>query len=365
MRRQCTELEKEILYNNRGDILSGTLEGRHGNGVVPIFIGIVVGAVISIPIAFAMRLTDKYAIEGVMLVCIAIAIAGIQIVFRKIGISRDKNKIFKDQQVDINGATILGINNKDGFFVYVEDDFYDGQGRLQKIAFPVNDPDKIAPGMRIMAVRTSDGSYFLMNVSNETRGFISGYSPVNLSDQNAAQMLSQSMIPHPNAFYMDVNPRLLTQNEKVAFLNNAGSFNAKNDKIGMVCFSVSIIIIALLTFVILVGSEVITQFRYAMLWLAGLIVVGVGLIILFKKLLQIRSKKRFEQDVYVQRVLLISYDFNYIGFSAQAVLRVYEYVNGVMDTQSYLYPVYNEKKPYGTVLYKCTSGNNTYFTSKL
>ncbi len=364
MRRQCTEYEKEILYNNRADILCDTFETKHGNGLIPVFLGIILGGVISLPTAIAMDLKGEFAIKGFVLACITVAIAAVQLVFRNIGGGREKNKILKNNQIEINGATILGINHKDSCLIYVEDDFYDGQSRLQRITFPVRDCGKLQNGMRMIAVRTA-GSYFLMSVSNETKDLIPAYSPVNLYDANAAYMLSQSIIPHPNAFYMDVYPRLLNQDEKELFLNNARDFNVKNEKIGMVCFGISVGTISFLIFLLLIGAEVINRFGYAVILLAGIIAGNVGLMILYRRLLRKNSRKRFNQDIYVQRVLFISHNWNVVGYVTQKSLRVYEYVNGVMTTQSYMYPAYNEKNSYGTVLYKYVCGKNIFFTSQM
>lgn len=365
MRRQCTEYEKEILYNNRGDILSETFETKHGIGLIPIFLGIILGGVIAYPMVIAIDLKGEFAIKGFVLICITIAVAGVQFIFRNIGSGREKNKIFKYNQVEINGATILGINYKDKCLIYVEDDFYDGQGRLQRISFPVRDCGKLQNGMRMIAARTADGSYFLMRVNDETKNLIPAYCSVNLFDINAVQMFSQSIIPHPNAFYMDVYPRLLNQNEKELFLNNASSFNAKNEKLGMTCFGIALGIIELFTFLILIGTDIVTGFGGVMILLVGLIAGAAGLMHLFRKLLRKQAGKRFNQDVYVQRVLFISHDLAVVGYVTQNSLKVYEYVNGVMTTQNYMYSNYNEKNSYGTVLYKYVCGKNIFFTSQM
>lgn len=365
MIRQCTEYEKEILNNNREDILSETFETKHGIDIIPVFLGIILGGVIGFLIVIAIDLKGEYAIKGFVLICITIAIARVQFVFRRIGIGREKNKIFKYNQIEINGATILGVNHKDKCMIYVEDDFYDGQGRLQRISFPVRDCGMLQDGMRMIAVRTADGSYFLMRVNDETKNLIPAYCSVNLYDINAAQMLSQSIIPHPNAFYMDVYPRLLNQNEKELFLKNAGGFNAKNEKIGMTCFGIALGIIELFVFLILVGSDIITRSGSILILLAGLIAGGAALMILFRKLLRRQAGKRFEQDVYVQRVLFISHDLTVVGYVTQNCLKVYEYVNGVMTTQNYMYSNYNEKNSYGTVLYKYVCGKSIFFTSQM
>lgn len=365
MRRQCNEYEKEVLYNNRKDIFSSTFEAKHGNGAVPVLVGVFVGIAISIPVALSLELKGEHSIKVLMLAIIAVTIAATQFVFKKFGAKGDKNKVFKDNQVEINGATVIGVNYKDGYFIYIEDDFYDSEGKFQRITMPLKDYGKVTYGMRIMALRTVDGEYFLMTLSDETRNMIPAYGQLNLQDPNAINTFSYGTIPHPNAVYMDPYPRLLSYNEKEALYNSNNAFNKKNEKVGVFCFAFLQFLFAFLAFVGLVGSETISEPIPVLILAVGLIAACIIFTVLFKRFIRKKASKNMNSDIYVQRVLLESHTFTYVGYVAQQTLRTYEYVNGVMSLQTYANSLYNEKNPYGTILYKYTIGKTTYFTSKM
>ena len=58
MTRPCTEYEKEILYKNRGDILSGTFKPKNGNGAAFV-IGLIVGMIMGVLIGILSGVTNK------------------------------------------------------------------------------------------------------------------------------------------------------------------------------------------------------------------------------------------------------------------------------------------------------------------
>ena len=286
-----------------------------------------------------------------------------QVIFILIGTNIDKKSVFKENYVEINGGTILGINYKENYFIYVEDDFFDEDGRLHRITFPLSNLSKLKNGARIIAARTANGLYCIMNVNDETKNLIPAYNSVNLFDANSVNLLSPNVIPHPNAIYLDKVPSQLVPGEKEAFLQKYKSFNPKGMKISVILMGIYFCFIFSVIYALLIYFKVVTEISSIILLLFAFIAVTILLTLLFRKRVIKNIKKRIDEATTVQKVLLASYTNESVGNTYQTSMNVYEYADGRIVLNTYIYPQYNEKKPYGTLLYKIVSGKLTYFYS--
>lgn len=361
MRRQCTENERNILLNNKRNIISGNTLIRQNVGYAPIILGVIFGIAISIPIAINMKLESEAAIKSVMIGLIAVTSAVMQAILRLIMSARNKKAAFFKGNVCINGCTVLGVNYKNGHFVYVEDDFRNSENRLARISLPLPGNVSLKAGERLIAAVEENGSYFLLKVDDSTANMIPQQYEYNLFDISNADMMAGDVIPHPNSVNLDKAPRNTSHEEKCALIGNDAPGNKKKEVVIGICTAILYYMIAGLVWIMLVGNEVITDFTVAVVVGAISFLGGIACIILFVRLFKRSQRKLISGEITVQTVMFAGRDVSMVGTAPVDSVRIYEYVNGELVLNTYPNPAINVKCDYGTVLNKYVMNKRVMF----
>lgn len=363
MRRQCTEYERNVLLNNKKNIISGNTLIRQNVGYGPIILGVVFGIVLSIPIAINMKLESEAAIKGFMIGLIAVMSVIMQGFFRLIISAKNKKTAFLEGNVYINGCTVLGVNYKAGFFVYVEDDFWNSDGKLARISFPLPDNVFLNVGERLVAAIEENGSYYLLKVDNSNANMIPQNCGYNLFDNSNAGILSECVIPHPNSVCLDRYPRSLSPEEKGAILGSNGPINKKKEVAIGICVAILYYMITGLVWIVLVGDEIITDFTVAIIAGVLALLLGIGVIFLSVRLFRKSQRKLFSGDITVQSVMFGGRDTTMVGTAPMDSVKIYEYVNDNLVLNTYPNPMINGKCDYGTIVYKYVMNKRVMFKS--
>ena len=132
MRRVCNEQQLKILARSKKDILSDTFAKNHGNGawniIFGILLGCLIGTAIGVPLAYKAHdmgiVVNEKALSAVLSIVfnflIAMATVVVSKVLKKRGFSKDSTKFFKSGEVTVNGATIVAIDIREGYFSFIE-----------------------------------------------------------------------------------------------------------------------------------------------------------------------------------------------------------------------------------------------------
>jgi len=363
MKRICTEEEKNVLYKNRHCILYDTFDKQHGNNISIILLGAFIGIIAGI--FLALYLDTPSSIEFILLLCIMLSIIILQLISKFIGGTKDKRNVFKKYDIEINGATVVSINPKENCFIYIEDDYYDVNGKLAKLYSPLHFYKNLTVGMRIMTIRSSDNSYFLMALNEQTQNLIPLYTSINLFDPSSYHLISARTLPHPNAVYMDVNPHALAPNEKEGILNKYYPSDTKFYVTMALVLEFIIVAVFALIFLCLTSSDIISAQKDYLLFFILAIPINILLTYLYlKQIKKVRTRIR-NNDIYVQRVLLIEFSYQFVGYAPINNIVVYEYKDQALTKQTYANTLSAKSTSYGSIIYKYTIGKNVIFSNKL
>lgn len=360
MRRVCNQQELKILARSKKDILSDTFAKNHGNGawnlIFGILLGCIVGGAICIPLAYkaydaGVKVNETVLSVGLTLFLnflIVVMTAVVSVWLKKIGFSRDTSKFFKNKVVEVNGATIVQIDTREGFFSFIEDDFTERFGsRLYIIDYPLISANagNLKVGDRIMVVRTSDGAYIPMKLSDKTINFVERFSPIDI---NSIDLWNSPHIPHPNVDIIDKQHSSISEREKEEFIKSFKKTN-RNMKRG-ICITISILLVVImfLIFCVMVADEVITYENFG-IWGVGFIALVALLIIGFVFLVKNVGVKRAKRASYRKSVM---FNYSTMDSNGQTEVWVYEYTNGVLGARMYSNPIIEKNISYGTVLQK-------------
>ncbi len=358
MKRICTEYEKEFIRNNKSDVISDTISEKTSKTVIACIIGVVLGFAIAIPIAFAIKSTDTELVEFIILSIITVTVGITHFIIKgKAGSRLGKKSL--DGNISINGATIIGINTKQKFIIFVEDDLKDFHGRPYRISVPVKDFTGINPGDRVIVVYVENGPYYIMKLNEQTRMLITAYSNFDLNNISYTNSWYPTILPHPNAIFTDAMPRDMSLAEKTEFVNTFYNFKTKNIKGVFVGVSIAMLIICgLLTLVLYLSNELsVESFTIIASIFLGMIVFF-ALIILFVKKSTIKTLNKINQ---VRRVIMNNNSTVFMGYIPQQNMSVYYNAVNEFPLFNVSYPVITEKFYYGDILYMYQRGEQNYF----
>ena len=310
-----------------------------------------------------MKLESEAAIKGFMIALIAVMSVIMQGIFRLIISAKNKKAAFLEGNVYINGCTVLGINYKAGFFIYVEDDFWNSESRLAQIRFPLPSNVFLNVGERLIAAIEENGSYYLLKVDNSNVNMIPQNCGYNLFDNSNAGILSECVIPHPNSVLLDRYPRSLSPEEKCSILGSSGPVNRKREVAIGICVAILYYTITGLIYIALIGGEVITDFTVAGIVGVLALLLGIGVIFLSVRLFRKSQRKMFSGDITVQSVMFGGRDTTMVGTAPIDSVKIYEYVNDNLVLNTYPNPMVSGKCDYGTIVYKYVMNKRVMFKS--
>ena len=358
MKRVCNEFEKEIIKNSKSDVISDTIPEKTSKTVISYIIGTILGFTIAIPVAFAVKSTDKYFIEFIILFILSLTI-GITHFFvkGKAGSRLDKKSL--DGDISINGATIIGINPKQKFVIFVEDDLKDFYGRPYRISVPAKEFTGINPGDRIIVVYVHNGPYYIMKLNDQTRMLIPQYSNFDINNISYNNSWYPTILPHPNAIFTDVMPRDMTPSEKNEFVNTFYNYKTKNIKGAFVGVSMTMFVIfGLITLIMYLSHELSMDFFIIIASIFVGFIIFFALVILLVKKSTFKTLNKINQ---VRRVIMNSNNTVFMGYLPQQNMSVYYNAVNEFPVFTVSYPQITEKLYYGDVLYMYQRGEQNYF----
>ncbi len=371
MKRLCSEMERQILCNNKNMIYKGMYETDVKGSNATMFIGLAVsfifmlaGIVPMVILSEELNLEEySKAIFGIwVLFSLSVPNVITRIIIHKIKVKRQISKFVNKSTIAINGATIVGVSADCNMVAYIEDGYVDEKGNPIIIDYPITSSElyTMSAGMRMIVMYESDTSFQLMRVNEQLRGMIPMYDEKYPLQNDPA---SYKRVPHPNAYNISATPRMLDEVERQkiaeAFVTKNQEAPKKAIKVCSVCFFIAIMVLA----VILSNVEGVDV---GIGLLIGVAVWG-GLMLLFI-LASMIGKVRFRNMATfycVQEVIFHSNIIENIGRSVNCQANVFEWMNGTCNIVSY--PMVNIPKPikYGDVVYKLTSTNGkTHFLKK-
>ncbi len=358
MIRVCSEFEKEIIKNSKSDVISDTIPEKTSKTVISYIIGTGLGFMIAIPVAFAVKSTDKYLIEFIILFILSLSI-GITHFFIKGKAGSRLGKKSLAGNISINGATIIGINPKQKFIIFVEDDLNDFHGRPYRISVPAKDFTGVNPGDRILVVYVENGPYYIMKLNDQTRMLIPQYSNFHINNISYNNSWYPTILPHPNAIFTDVMPRDMTQTEKEEFVNTFYKFKTKNSKEAFLgLFVVMFLICGLISLVLFLSNELSKEF------LVIIACIFLGLIAFFMLLFLVVKKstlKSLNKINHIRRVIMNNNSTVFMGYIPQQNMSVYYNAVNEFPVFNVSYPMMTEKFYYGDILYMYQRGEQNYF----
>lgn len=268
-------------------------------------------------------------------------------------IKRKKKTFFKKENLLINGATLVQIEDNDRF-LYIEDDFFDEEGKPILLEYPsrLSHISQKDVGKRFLIIYDDDCNFQLVKLNGKLKGMVPDYSSCYPLSDN---LNKYSRLPHPNMRNLEKDGHELSGCEKENFadlyVTVTQSIILKSLKYAtMVIISLLAILALLLNFTedgiplretLPIGVPAIIGF-ILILWICK--VTGKGTL-----------RRQAMKFIHVKKVIFHSYN---IFEGTGVTVKVYEWYNG--QTRLRGYPAGNQVAPntvYGSVLYKFTNQN--------
>lgn len=366
MRRPCSEEENRIIRTIVSEILPAqSLSSGNISVLVPAILGFILGLAIGTLAALAMNTANRGTIAFVLIFC-TFCMENICIfIWRNVQRKKTGN-ITKKQMAasgvfQINGGTVLNYygNDREGSWLYyAEDDFLDSFGRPYIIQYPVYGMGDVRPGERILLICSEAGDYIPIRVNALTQEMIPMQNPSYFSHVDWSIC---TRLPHPNAAMMDRTAIRITQSETIAFAKKCNRWKGMKAKqtVGIILMSLLLLFLFAITFIMLVGREVVETPEAILAAGTGLIILwgllSYGLARLISGVYREHSKLCFRK-----RVLFHSLTTTFVGYNIPIKeINVYEYDSvGIIRMMSY--PVSTnvflpKDLKYGTLIYKYSS----------
>lgn len=359
MRRICTQSEKEILKLNKQDIISDTINEKNSRTMVAVVLGVIIGFAIGIPLVFVIRSTDVVLNQVILYSILAIAISFMHFIFKGKSSSRMNDKIY-DGDIVVSGGTIIGFNPKNKFIMFVEDGIKDSYGRPYRISVPAKKFDGIRGGDRVLIVSITDGPYFIMSLNDQTRDMIPYYSDIDINAVTYNNLWFPVILPHPNAIYLDPQPRWIDQEEREALKVSFSNHNEKTNKVligfinGCIIFVFAMIYIGNLLSLDISGAAV---FIAPIVMLITVFIISKILVAALRK----TNTNNINKVAKVQKVVVKNMKPFIAGIYGQQELVVYANLNGKLMTRNIPNPQLKGAVNYGDLLYMYDTNRMTYF----
>lgn len=255
MRRLCSAEEKQIISRNLPCFFTGSLEITKGNSkkasIIAGVLGAVVGMILYIGLMVTLEIENTSSYMAVIFVFAVMA--GAEAIAHQIckkHAVKTGNKGFVEEGIQsVNGGTIVGINQKDKLFYYIEDDIFNFDGLPIVIDYPANESDLAGArlGERVLIVYHQDNSFQLMHANQETIRLIPACDPRYPLTLEPSRY---KHVPHPNAINMNMVPKQFDEADlerfEGAWRESIGSNTRKPMLICIIIFTLFFLLIGVL-----------------------------------------------------------------------------------------------------------------------
>ncbi len=354
MKRTCSDMERELLLKNKDQLLTGIYQITSKNKYSNIFVGLF----FSIVLMFAgiFPLVDifnggKLAFAIWVAFCFTVPNSIVSAIMNRARAKKEAKAFLKKDNLLVNGATIVSVEEGAGIFSYIEDDFVDEEGNPIIIEYPVL-PDgfiRSNVGQRLL-VMYDDDEFQLMTVNDELRGIVPSYASQYPLEKDMSEYMR---VPHPNARDIDYEGHVPSDSEREMF----GELYVKvvqGEAFGVMKKCCVVLFICMLIICVALGLEANCLERA----LAIGVVAYVGLILfvlLMRRIGKTNLKRQGRQFTYVQEVILGSNQVKQYGKRVDTSMFVYEWNNEQFELHQYPSGNVPMNTPYGHVLYKFTN----------
>ncbi len=363
MKRICTEDERKLLFKNRNQLLEGIYQTASRSNYSRIFVGLFFSMVsLFVGMYFILEYTkgSKWMFWLWFLIAFTIPNMIVSIIMNKIRIKKEAKAFLKKENLMINGATLVDMDMTLGAMVYIEDDFFDEDGRPYLVAYPAAASD-LKPediGKRMIIMYDGENSFQLMKVNEELRNLIPSYSehyPLNTEGD------AYKFVPHPNAVKIDYVGHKLSEEEKEKHAEDyVKTIQGEAFKVirisGVIIFVCVMFVSVVFGLVGDTGAGIETTLPIGLLICLGLM----GFILLMRQIGKVNLRRQALRFDYVQEVILHSYEINQSGRAVSCELNVYEWEEDHFKIGTYPGGNVAANTPYGSVIYKFTNQKGGY-----
>lgn len=348
MKRICSMEEKELLYQNRKQMLQGinwtASHSRFGYYLASTLLALLVMFTVAIVGGIQFNLS-KIPMWICMLITFSVAELILSLIFNRIRVRRETKAFLKQDNLMVNGATIVAMDET-GHFLYIEDDFLDENGNPYIIQYPSRmyemTPDEI--GKRLLIMYADETRFQLVRLNDDLKQLIPSYSyhyPLTEDPER------YQVIAHPNVLKITKEEKELSESEKEEFaklyIKVVRSLSTKTVKKSAVALAVIGAVMCVLLDNVEGGFPLEKTVPIA-------VASYVGMIAFYWLMYALGNVnlRRQAQFTAMQEVVFHSYVFT----GNSATVHVYEWVNGEVQVREYFAGNVFSKTAYGTVLYK-------------
>lgn len=351
MKRVCNEAEKELLYKNRKQMMDGIYWTATRSKLSHVFAGIVFStAVMCAGIVWAAVTFEvtKFGLTLWMLLSFAVSYIIFFVITSNISVKKEMKAFLKQKNLMVNGATIVEVGEKDTF-AYIEDDVLDEDGKPLIIDYPscLNELTGEDVGKRILVMYDDDSNFQLVRLNDELKGLISGYS----SDYPLADEISEYIrVPHPNMIKVEKTEHELSERERASFADLYVKI-VQGEALRMAKISGAVLFIS---GIVLCGLLSVVEGGYPLSQTVPIAAIGFVALWLFFWLMSCIGKvnlKRQGQFTQVKEIVFHSYTIS----KNSSLVRVYEWMDGQIQTREYPAGNVFTRTPYGMIMYKFTN----------
>lgn len=363
MKRLCTKQEREVLYKNRKQMIKGKY-GTAANGrLSDIFVSFFLATIVTIGMLYALVVTDKidfvmqdneFGFELIFILPLLFMCFVVEKTRTQIMRKREERSFKKREDVMINGATIVEVDMS-GCFSYIEDDFYDENGRTIILVYP-SKKGEVKPedvGKRMLVLYAGDFGFRLVKLNDELRGLLPNVS----SDYPLKEDMNSYMsVPHPNMVNLEKAEHNLSESEKKYFadlyVKATRSVYFKRLK---VCSFVLPVCFAIMSVGLGMGKDAYPVSKCIMFGVAGCACTAVLIYLL--NLLNRTIIKRRAKFVSMKKVVFMDYGTR----NKVSIVRGFEWKQNQVQLCEYPGCEIPAKTPYGSILYKLVNPKGKIF----
>lgn len=356
MKRLCTKAEKELLNNNKEQMLTGiyrtAARSKYSHTIITLILSLF------IMIAGVAWVVTAFNVTGSAVTLFALLFLGlsnliISRILNALRVKRVAGKFLKQENLMLNGATLIEVEEGD-HFSYIEDDFLDENGNPIIIDYPSCPSDITAAdaGKRILIMYASDSNFQLVRLNEELRGLI--------PDTSAAYPLAEkpeqyTHVPHPNMLQIPKTEHKLSPREQEEFADwYVKSVQGASFKVMKICSIILLVCAAILCTVLHVTTE-----EYPLsktLPICAAIIVGLAVLFWLLSRLGKVNIRRQAHFVAMEKVVFHSYAIE------DRIVKIYVYEWNYGRARLCEYPAGNvsASTAYGSIIYKFTNANGDY-----
>lgn len=288
-------------------------------------------------------------------------------------VRKSTNSVLPKERFWINGATVIECRwdpkEQEILLIYAEDDFRDALGRMCCLQYIVCKYIDMKFGDRILVVHCANGAYFPMLLNERTRGLIPSRAPeyfYEINWHNAGRLL------HPMEHILENNSTAMNEADKEVVrerFRKVGKLRMR-DKVAAFLTGFAAFIMFTFIFMFIITDEMIEAVIPILIGLGLVPALSVVVTIVFVGFLKLWRTSPIKKLNYKKVVLFHSIYDDPDYLVSVKYLYVYEKINNRIELVSYPVGFNNftmKDVYYGQMLYKCSidaeneSANMHYF----